>query len=440
MCVYIFAGRFQPFHNGHMQVFQQICEKLTPTDTLALAVVAPFESEDIRDMDFLKASKEHHLPSRNPWDVTVSLSAVTQIARASHYNGQIITTLLPRPEYGWKTIVSWFPQKRIWVIPQAEEDFDDKKSAYFTKMGDKTIRFQDTTNISGRELREYYKKGQFEEFASKIPNGLADIYLQEKLDDNAESDFQKRAERFERHSKWVTDEIINNVPRDFFQSQNIGHLLDVGGGTGYLSWYLYQHLRNKFKAISLVDISRNMLDEAEKKDNYPVQTFNSSLETFCQMTTDKFDTILLRQVLHYVDDVDKVINLLKKVLNNNGILYVGQILVSDKESKDWHDELMKDISKNRRRTFVYDDFINSFIQNGFEVVKEQVFDFEENFTDLFKRRVNEYTDTTRESLKSKMETLAINTLKEKMCIRFDNDNLYFTVKFCHLFLRKGKGN
>lgn len=434
MCVYIFSGRFQPFHNGHMQVFRQLCGKLTQNDILVLGVIAPFESDDVKDVNFLEASKEHQLPERNPWDVLVPLSAVAQIARSSHYSGQIVTTLLPRPEYGWKLISTWFPNKRIWVIPSAGEEFDEKKSEFFTKMGDQVVRFKDTTGISGRELREFYKEGEYEKFVSCVPSGLADIYFRDKPDDNAQNDFQTRAHSFESHSSWVTDRATNDVPREFFQQRNIGNLLDAGGGTGYLSWYLYQNLMNRFKTITLVDISHNMLDEAKRKKNYPVETHNSSIETFCQMTTHKFDTILIRQVLHYVDDVDTVIKLLKSKLSDNGYIYVGQILVEDNESKDWHDELMKGISKNRRRTFVYDEFISYFEKNGFEVVETKLTNFEESFANLYERRVR--AQISPDLLKSKMESLATNTLREKLLLKFEGNNLYFTVKFCHLLLQK----
>ena len=124
-------------------------------------------------------------------------------------------------------------------------------------------------------------------------------------------------------------------------------------------------------------------------------------------------------------------------MKDKGIIYVGQMLVDDKESKVWHDELMKDISKNRRRTFVYDDFINYFIQNGFEVVKIQLSDYEEKFTDLFERRISTYSKNP-ESLISKIQELTTNSVKEKMSLRFEDNDLYFSIKFCHLFLRKGK--
>ncbi len=436
MCVYIFAGRFQPFHNGHMQVFQQLCEKLTPLDTLVLGVISPFESEDIKDEDFLEASKEHHLPERNPWDVLIPLSAVSQIARTSHYARQIVPTLLPRPEYGWKTLMSWFPRKRVWIIPSAGEDFDNKKSDFFINNGDRVIRLPDTTGVSGRELRELYQKGQYEEFAANIPDGLADIYFRDRIDHGAENDFQKRAKVFESHSKWVTDEKINCVPENFFRNRYIGDLLDAGGGTGYLSWYLYQSLKECIKSVSLIDISRNMLDEAELKRNYPVKTYNLSIETFCRATTHRFQTILMRQVLHYVEDVDTVIKLLRDILSNDGIIYVGQLVVEDQECKGWHDELMRDISMNRKRTFVYHDFIDCFTRNGFKVAEVTLTDYEENFADLFERRT--YDMINYENLKLKMETLTTESIKKKMAVRFDNNSLYFSVKFCHLFLEKNE--
>ena len=437
MCTYIFAGRFQPFHNGHKQVFNKICRRLSSTDILVLAVVSPFESNDVWDELFLEASKEHHFADRNPWDVTVSLTAVSRIARSSHRADQIITTLLPRPEYGWQVIKSWFPQKRIWIIPDAGENFDNQKSEYFKKLGDEVIRIPDKTGVSGWELRDLYKKGQYNKFNDMVPDGIAEIYFKDKRDDNAENDFQKRAETFENHSRWVTSENINSVPRNFWENNNyvIGDVVDLGGGTGYLSSYLYQHLKNKTGEIVLVDISKNMLDEAIKK-SYPLTVRNTSIETFCDYTTKKYDTILIRQVLHYVDNVEKVVYDLHNILNDNGIVYIGQIIVEDDECKEWHDELMLHISKNRKRTFTNKSFIDLFTKNGFKVIYQESSNFEERVTDLFERRVSDYIKTTIDSVIKNMREKATDSIKQKMHLRFEDDDLFYTVTFSHLFLKK----
>jgi cytidyltransferase-like protein len=437
MSIYIFAGRFQPFHNGHLQVLQQACEKLTSNDTLVLAVISPFKSDDVADESFLESSLEHHHPNRNPWDISVPLKAITQIAQSCHCCDQIITTLMPRPEYGWRTITEWFPQKRIWVIPSADEAFDEKKSDFFKKMGDTVVRFEDTTEISGRELRNWYKEGNHKSFIENVPECVGNIYLRKKSDENTIKDFQERAKNFEQNSKWVIDKRINSVPQKFLsEKNNMGNLLDAGGGTGYLSYFLSKTI--DCKSISLVDISKNMLDIAiereTKEKKYKIKIFNSSIECFCNMIDEKFDTILIRQVLHYVDSVDNVISLLKSVLNDNGVIYVGQILVDDEKCREWHNELTQSISKNRRRTFLYDEFLEIFCKNGFEIINSELTDYEDTFDSFYKRRI--YDDVTFDELKNKMETLVSNDILEKMSIRITDDNIYFTVKFCHLLLKK----
>lgn len=109
-------------------------------------------------------------------------------------------------------------------------------------MGDEVKRIEDTTRICGRELRTLYINGNYEDFVANVPKGLADIYFVEKPDENAENDFQKRADTYEKKSKWVTDDKINNVPVEFFRRENIKieKIFDAGGGTGYLSHVLHK--------------------------------------------------------------------------------------------------------------------------------------------------------------------------------------------------------
>lgn len=178
-----------------------------------------------------------------------------------------------------------------------------------------------------------------------------------------------------------------------------------------------------------------MLDIAKKKKDYPIKIHTTSIETFCQMTTHQFDVILIRQVLHYVENVENVIKNLKDVLRDGGVLYVGQILVIDEETQKWHESIMKDISKNRRRTFVLNEFVNIFTQNGFEVISKNITDYEERYSDLFERRVSIYEKNPK-NLISNIKEITSDSLKEKMNVRFEDNDLYFKLKCCHLFLKK----
>ena len=374
MCTYIFAGRFQPFHNGHKQVFDKICEKMSSTDVLVLAVVSPYTSDNIKDKSFAEATTEHHEADRNPWYVSVPLMAVSRIARLCPRSEQIITTLLPRPEYGWDIIEKWFPNDRVWIIPNAGEDFDDKKSCYFRSLGDRVERISDITGVSGWNLRNLYKEGNYNEFKKHVPEGIAEIYFRGRDNSSAQNDFQKRAEKFETNSRWVTDNAINSVPIDFFGTNKykVDNIVDLGGGTGYLTYSFYQNdiLRDKIKNIVLVDKSNNMLAEAKKK-YYPVSTRNCSIESFCNFTSIKFDAILMRQVLHYVDNLENIVRSLHNIINKDSVIYVGQIIVVDEECRQWHDSLMRKISLNRKRSFTANSLADLFTKNGFEIIHQE---------------------------------------------------------------------
>lgn len=360
------------------------------------------------------------------------LKAVNMVAKYLHCTNQIVTTLLPRPEYGWSTIINWFPEKRVWVIPDAGEAFDDVKSIFFESRGDSVVRIKESSKITGRDLRDYYKKGDHTSFKKYVPEFVDKIYWKEEIDENALKDFQKRADAFEINSRWVTSDEINTVPFRYLSSRaTLGELLDAGGGTGFLAYFLSNRL--PYNTISVVDISKNMLDKVHEKMS-DAKTFNDSIELFCKMIDRQFDTILVRQVLHYVDNVNSVISLLRSVLKDNGVLYVGQILVNDGECREWHDELMQEISKSRKRTFIYDEFLELFHQGGFEIIEHSTTDFKENLRDFYKRRVNR--DIEFEYLKTKMENLLNKSTKLKLDVKTSSDNLEFTVKFCHVLLRK----
>lgn len=243
-------------------------------------------------------------------------------------------------------------------------------------------------------------------------------------------DFQIRAKNYELQSKWITDNKINSVPYIFLKKKNnLGNILDAGGGTGFLSQYLSDRI--PYTSITIIDSSTNMLKKAKKRIPHAM-TINSSIESYCNSNIQQFETIIARQILHYVDDVNVIISLLKEKISNDGIIYIGQFVVPDKESDKWHENFIKKISKNRKRSFVYNDFLDIFLQNGFEIVKVETNDYEENVQNFYKRKINSNISFEELLIESK-ETLSDKIIK-KLKIRTVDNNLFFTVQFCHLFL------
>lgn len=249
---------------------------------------------------------------------------------------------------------------------------------------------------------------------------------------NVKSDFRERAKNYESHSKWVTDEDVINIPLKYLlPKKTMGNLLDAGGGTGYLSCFLTKHI--EFDSISLVDICDDMLKEAEKK-NYGAKVFNSSIEAFCEKVKEEFDTILIRQVLHYVEDVNKIFSLLKSALKKDGLIYVGQFLITDNECRKWHYELAQEISKNRCRTMLYKEFSEHLQQNGLEIIQHDITEFEGNLADFYNRKID--NDLSFNELVDKMTVLINENIKDKMMIRLTDNNIYFKIQFHHFLLKK----
>lgn len=181
----IFAGRFQPFHIGHWRVVKQVIPQLQAQDQLILATVAPMAAAEDSitakpiDAGFAATAQEHHLPERNPWSTAqrlLALRAIAQQVETSHPNLSIATTAIPRPAYGWAFIQAWFPGERVWVIPKAGEAFDEAKNEFFLNQGDQTLRVEDNSQISGRELRQLWADHQVAAMQPYIPACLYGIY------------------------------------------------------------------------------------------------------------------------------------------------------------------------------------------------------------------------------------------------------------------------
>ena len=96
MNYYIFKGRFQPFHNGHLEVVERSIQLMKPEDVLIIAALTkPFAVSEITDMEFGKKVSEHFLPERNLWGPLVALEAISKIAEKYNEYSRIFMTLKP---------------------------------------------------------------------------------------------------------------------------------------------------------------------------------------------------------------------------------------------------------------------------------------------------------------------------------------------------------
>lgn len=141
--------------------------------------------------------------------------------------------------------------------------------------------------------------------------------------------FSSRAEKYDDHSDWVNDqEILQLMVDDLVESKKNHKILDLGAGTGAVAKYILK--RNSEKEIIALDICQNMLDRIK---DLRITTICADAEEI-PFKDRSFDVVISRQCLHYIKDLDKVLNEVNRVLKPGGIFILAQIVPYNQETAD----------------------------------------------------------------------------------------------------------
>lgn len=119
-------------------------------------------------------------------------------------------------------------------------------------------------------------------------------------------------------SEYMSEILLNNIT-DHNKKYD---LLDLGCGTGKCTYTLTQRLNTGF--VVGVDISRNMLSEAQKLSRGGEVLFdrlvNIDYIEFLEKNKSCYDIILAGTSLHFTKDLEKALYLIYKKLKSNGYL------------------------------------------------------------------------------------------------------------------------
>jgi len=196
-----------------------------------------------------------------------------------------------------------------------------------------------------------------------------------------------RASRYEQESPWVRDPAVSGECLSLLDKTRFGSILDAGGGTGALSAFLAETA--SVGKVTIVDSSRAMLQRAPRH-------FEIICRDLCEIHSleRSFETILVRQVLHYLSEPEKVWSALMKRCAARGQIYVGQIVAPTLVSANWVDGVAHSISPNRKQVFTIDSILNLlFCSEGLRLSSIRLLPFRDSVSSWARR--SPYPDIER---------------------------------------------
>ena len=166
MTHYIFTGRFQPLHKGHIS-FLEAARRLFSDGILIICILRnSCNSNDMRDKTgnpFWAAYREKELPSNNPlpnWNRYWLLRLATSNSEILNYNTVIL--FRNRPELNWEDSLTDLPDNRIWLMNEKPRDKGEiVKRDFYKSKGERIgcVPFQSiNTDYSATMIRNKLKK------------------------------------------------------------------------------------------------------------------------------------------------------------------------------------------------------------------------------------------------------------------------------------------
>mmetsp|Transcript_94869 Transcript_94869/g.142122 ORF Transcript_94869/g.142122 Transcript_94869/m.142122 type:complete len:254 (-) Transcript_94869:31-792(-) len=142
-------------------------------------------------------------------------------------------------------------------------------------------------------------------------------------------------------------------------------VLDIGGGTGRDALLIHDLLSLQSPVVC-VDLSEEMLSQITQKNK--VTPVHDSATHFLETTTQKFDVMLMHEVLHHIPAVEipRLFRMVYEKLNNGGSLIISARPQVDIDYP--FTEEMKEIWKNDQQSQEF--YENALVEGGLHISSE----------------------------------------------------------------------
>lgn len=182
---YIYSGRFQPLHNGHVSMINSIINR-HPKDYLIVCIIKE-ETEKMTiapsDNMFYQEAIKKHLPHMNPIPNWNRYMMLKQLIDSDPFYKNVILFFRKRSEVDWFQSIEDLPPERTFMFPSiSKEKFDQEKITFYMGKQEK-IELVDADNlsldISAQQIRDNINDREL--IKKLIPTACYEYFIKECL-------------------------------------------------------------------------------------------------------------------------------------------------------------------------------------------------------------------------------------------------------------------
>jgi len=225
------------------------------------------------------------------------------------------------------------------------------------------------------------------------------------------------------------DKICKFLQNQLKKDEGIIKILDVGTGRGEFLSYLFEINSGNFD-IHAIDTSEDALKIAEEEFKGKDVHFYRMDANNMLFNDDEFDFVILSNSLHHIENPSKIINEMKRVTKEDGILIFNEMF-SDNQSKEqlshvylhhFNAEYDREIGKIHNETYKKNDVLQLIEGNNLKICDqlEYMTDEEQECTTINDTEFASYIDNIQNLLKKRIEVIEDVDRRREMNNKLDN--------------------
>lgn len=190
------------------------------------------------------------------------------------------------------------------------------------------------------------------------------MYHKEKRVKEISKHFKERSKCYDKLGLWVKEPNIMQKTLEFMDLDSNMRIIDIGAGTGVVLEKALSLFPNVNKCVAL-DISGEMLGKISDNriEKYLCDAHDNPFPS------NYFDVALCRQSLHYMKDIEEVIQEIYRILLPNGVLVIGQITPCCEKDEEYWKIIIRTRQPLRQHFFTLDQLITLLKNVSFKIAK-----------------------------------------------------------------------